>query len=58
MTDPDAVDSRLARHGGVSHLHIPATDPKRSAEFYAAVFGWTISGLDTSRPSFRTGPGT
>jgi predicted enzyme related to lactoylglutathione lyase len=57
MTDPESVDARLARNGGVSYLHIPATDPRRSAEFYAAVFGWTVSGLDTARPSFQDGSG-
>jgi predicted enzyme related to lactoylglutathione lyase len=32
----------LARHGGVSYLEIPAHDPRRSADFYARVFGWQI----------------
>jgi len=33
-------DNPLARHGGVSYLEIPTTDPKRSAAFYSAVVGW------------------
>jgi len=34
------------------YLEIPATDPRRSAEFYKNVFGWNIRGADTDRPSF------
>jgi uncharacterized protein len=50
----DDVDSRVARVGGVSYLHIPATDRARSAEFYAAVFGWRLHG-DPEAPSFEDG---
>ena len=32
----------LARHGGLSYLHIPARDAERSAAFYEKVLGWTI----------------
>src|SRR5947199_10657201 len=32
----------LARHGGLSYLHIPAADLRQSAEFYARVLGWKI----------------
>ena len=28
--------------GRISYLQLPATDPERAAEFYAAVFGWSI----------------
>jgi len=34
------------------YLEIPATDPRRSAEFYKNVFGWNIRGADSDRPSF------
>jgi len=29
-------------NGKICYVEIPAIDPRRSAEFYAAVFGWTI----------------
>jgi uncharacterized protein len=32
----------LARHGGLSYLHIPARDPEKSAAFYERVLGWAI----------------
>ncbi len=34
------------------YLEIPATDPRRSAEFYKTVFGWNIRKGDSGRPSF------
>jgi len=36
------VDRRLARHGGLTYLEIPAGNPARSAEFYRRVFDWKI----------------
>ena len=39
----------IFRPGGVSYLRIPTDDPRRSAAFYEAVFGWTLSG-DPDRP--------
>ena len=50
------VEPTVARPGGVSYLRIPAADPRRSAEFYAAVFGWTVD-LDRPDPSFADGTG-
>jgi predicted enzyme related to lactoylglutathione lyase len=35
-------DNPLARHGGLSYLHIPAADLRRSAAFYAEVLGWKV----------------
>jgi predicted enzyme related to lactoylglutathione lyase len=32
----------LARHGGLTYLHIPAADLRQSAAFYGRVFGWKI----------------
>jgi uncharacterized protein len=29
-------------NGKICYVEIPATDPERSAEFYAAVFGWKV----------------
>jgi uncharacterized protein len=34
------------------YIEIPATDPRKSAEFYKSVFGWNIRRGDTDRPSF------
>ncbi|MDQ2826615.1 MAG: VOC family protein [Actinomycetota bacterium] len=56
MTDP-GVDRRLSRAGGISYLHIPATDVRRSAAFYGAALGWTIHNADTDRPGFDDGGG-
>jgi predicted enzyme related to lactoylglutathione lyase len=36
------VDARLARHGGLSYLEIPAIDPRQSATFYEKVLGWNL----------------
>ena len=52
MSDPNPV----FRIGGVSYLQIPADDPRRSAAFYEAVFGWRMGG-DPDRPSFEDGTG-
>jgi predicted enzyme related to lactoylglutathione lyase len=51
------VDAKVSRPGGLSYLHIPAVDPKQSAMFYERVFGWTVEGHETNRPSFRDGTG-
>jgi uncharacterized protein len=50
------VEPRVFRRGGVSYLRIPAPDPRRSATFYAAVFGWKVD-LDRSVPNFEDGSG-
>ena len=34
------------------YLEIPATDPRKSAEFYRTVFGWNIRRGDSDQPSF------
>lgn len=34
------------------YIEIPATDPRKSAEFYGNVFGWNIRGGDSDQPSF------
>jgi predicted enzyme related to lactoylglutathione lyase len=47
----------LMRPGGITYLHIPATDPPQAAEFYRAVFGWTINNPDSAQPSFEDGSG-
>jgi predicted enzyme related to lactoylglutathione lyase len=49
-------DPRVFRVGGVSYLRIPAEDPRTSAAFYEAVFGWTVGG-DPDEPSFEDGTG-
>ena len=47
-----SVDNRLARHGHVSYLEIPAVDIEQSAAFYGAVFGWHIHRRDSGHISF------
>ena len=37
-------------------MHIPAEDPRRSAAFYHAVFGWDLRG-SADHPSFSDGTG-
>lgn len=44
------------RIAGISYLRIPAPEPKRSAAFFEAVFGWTVD-ADRDSPSFRDGTG-
>lgn len=34
------------------YLEIPATEPRKSAEFYKNVFGWNIRRGDSDQPSF------
>jgi predicted enzyme related to lactoylglutathione lyase len=35
-------EPRVFRLGGISYLRIPADEPRRVADFYAAVFGWAM----------------
>ena len=51
MANP-VEDNPLARHGHLSYLEIPATDPQASAAFYEAVFGWRVERRDDGRFSF------
>lgn len=44
------------RPGGISYLRIPASDPDRSAAFYAAVFGWSVR-EHPEHPAFEDGTG-
>jgi len=48
--------SSVFRAGGISYLRIPAADPRRSAAFYAAVFGWSVR-TDRDDPAFEDGTG-
>jgi predicted enzyme related to lactoylglutathione lyase len=52
----DGVESGVARPAGISYLRIPSPDPKGSAAFYAAVFGWKVN-ADREDPSFEDGTG-
>jgi predicted enzyme related to lactoylglutathione lyase len=47
------VDPRIARHGGLSYLEIPAVDARQSAAFYEQVLGWRIRGSETDNPPFE-----
>jgi uncharacterized protein len=46
----------VLRPGGVSYLHIPCRDPARAADFYEAVFGWTLR-RGGEEPAFSDGTG-
>lgn len=52
-----SVGERLARPGGLSYVHLPATDVGQAARFYAGVFGWAVRDADSDRPSFDDGTG-
>jgi uncharacterized protein len=56
MSSGAADESPVFRVGGVSYLRIPAEDPRRSAAFYEAVFGWRVRS-DRDEPSFEDGTG-
>jgi uncharacterized protein len=45
-------ENRLARHGHVSYLEIPALDIEKSSAFYEAVFGWNVQRRDNGQASF------
>jgi predicted enzyme related to lactoylglutathione lyase len=49
-------ESGVFRPGGISYLRIPSTEPKGSAAFYAAVFGWKMD-ADRDEPAFEDGTG-
>jgi uncharacterized protein len=49
-------EPRVFRQGGVSYLRVPAREPRRSAAFYEAVFGWRVD-ADRDDPSFQDGTG-
>jgi predicted enzyme related to lactoylglutathione lyase len=52
---PSAHKPRTWR-GGISYLWLAATEPRRSAGFYAAVFDWKVD-ADREDPSFQDGTG-
>jgi hypothetical protein len=52
------MDKRIARHGHISYLEIPATDVGRSAAFYQTVFGWKVELRSQDRASFDDGSGS
>src|SRR5438105_5715271 len=51
------VDARLARHGGLSYLEIPAVDVRRSAVFYEKVLGWNVDWRSSDDARFDDGSG-
>jgi predicted enzyme related to lactoylglutathione lyase len=51
------VDSRLARHGGLSYLEIPAVDVQQSAAFYEQVLNWSLDRRETGDPRFEDATG-
>jgi predicted enzyme related to lactoylglutathione lyase len=57
VNEPAGVEARLAQHGNLSYLHIPAVDVHQSAAFYEQIFGWDIHNRDTDHPGFADGTG-
>jgi len=49
---PKVTDQHSLPFPRLCYLEIPATDPRKSAEFYKNVFGWNIRRGDSDRPSF------
>jgi len=57
VVSPGAEEEpRVFRRGGISYLRVPATEPRRSAVFYEAVFGWSVN-TDRDDPRFEDGTG-
>src|SRR5436305_450730 len=56
LTTDAMAGEPVFRPGGLSYLRIPAPDPRGSAAFYAAVFGWTVN-ADRDHPSFEDATG-
>src|SRR4051794_23536779 len=50
------AESPVFRPAGISYLRIPSADPKRTAAFLDAVFGWKVD-ADRDDPSFEDGTG-
>ena len=46
----ECSEGQHPRHGQIGYLQLPALDIARSAEFYAAVFGWKV---ETTYASFE-----
>jgi uncharacterized protein len=53
---PGEDAERIFRAGGISYLRIPAEEPRRSADFYGSVFGWTVR-ANRDDPAFEDGSG-
>jgi predicted enzyme related to lactoylglutathione lyase len=49
-------EHKVFRPGGISYMRIPAEDPRRTAAFYEAVFGWKLRS-ESDEPSFEDGTG-
>lgn len=49
------VELHLARHGKLSYVEFPASDPARSAAFYQTVFAWSVESRSAERVSFQDG---
>jgi len=46
------AEERLTRGGGITYLHLPATDIQQSATFYEQVFGWVVERRGGDHTSF------
>ncbi len=52
-----AGPGRLVRPGAFSYIQLPAVGAEKSADFYEAVFGWTIRQRGTSHVGFDDASG-
>ena len=51
------AEERLTRDGGITYLHLPATDVQQSATFYERVFSWAVERRDGDHASFTDAVG-
>ena len=51
------MSEHLFGHGRLSYTQIPASDVRKSAAFYASVFGWQVRGGSDSHLSFTDATG-
>ena len=56
MASGEEESRDVFRRGGISYLRVPASEPRRSAAFYEAVFGWRVD-ADRKVPSLEDGSG-
>ena len=54
---PEAERRHLFGHGRLSYIQIPAIDVRKSAQFYASVFGWEVRGGSDDHLSFTDATG-
>jgi uncharacterized protein len=56
LSKSNEKEQKIFRTNGISYVDIPTNDARRSAEFYRAVFGWSLNG-NPDCPGFEDGSG-